>query len=115
MDPFSLVASMWRIEYEDAPLTFFSSGTVLCLGRPSDLTCRVVCFQNFQMPLFDKMLKLILSKNKTGRTFINGGFVLPAEIRATKILCEEYPDHAPIYSGGSSLAPPGGLLLPKGS
>jgi hypothetical protein len=59
------VSILWRTAYEGDPLDGFS-GTALCLGKPNDQTCRVICFQNFQVPLFDAILQKYNFEPKPG-------------------------------------------------
>jgi hypothetical protein len=65
----------------------------LCLGRPNDETCLVVCFQSFELPLKREKLDDDHKGAPKDRPTIKGGFLLPAEIRCAEIIddSEETP------------------------
>ncbi|KAF7114502.1 hypothetical protein CNMCM5793_008806 [Aspergillus hiratsukae] len=86
------VSILWRTENDEGPLGGLS-GTALCLGQPSDRTCLAVCFQNFETPLYSRAY---LEDDHRGpppeysrRPRVKGGFLLPADVRAAEILCDE--------------------------
>jgi hypothetical protein len=60
------------------------SGSVLCLGSPKMKEVKAVVFQNFQILWTDKLKW----KGDYGIvTYVKGGFLLPSEIRESKIDC----------------------------
>lgn len=86
------VSILWRTEYDGDRMEDFS-GSVLCLGQVHAETCRAVCFQNFQTPLYsNQLLKYDHQRappDTTSYPTVKGGFLLPQEIRESEILSED--------------------------
>jgi hypothetical protein len=76
---------LWRTEWDNVPLLGFS-GSVLCLGRPSDAKVSAVVFQNYQTPI--KRIQVLREADLTGESgwTIKAGFILPQEIRESTIV-----------------------------
>jgi hypothetical protein len=88
---------LWRTSY-DGDSVVGLSGATLCLGRPSDETCRAVCFQNFEMPLRREQVQgdhKAAPGEGVARPTIKGGFLLPEEIRCAEILVDSDPLQVP--------------------
>lgn len=81
-------ALLWRTMFDGADVDG-RSGSVLCLGQPTDSHCRAVLFKNFETPLWPQHLESD-STSGSGDSWssINGGFLLPMEIRDAEIICE---------------------------
>lgn len=65
------------------------SGSVLCLGRPTDQSSRAVAFQNFEVLCSGHI------NSRTGRPediIVKGAFMLPESIRASAII-SSHDDH----------------------
>jgi hypothetical protein len=81
------VALLWRTT-KDGTFNIYDasgfSGTVLCLGNPSNKTTKAVLFQNFQQSASRPMTGTDLPHQ-----WIKGGFLLPAEILQSTIDCSE--------------------------
>lgn len=84
------VALLWRAMHDGTDMEG-PSGSVLCLGRPTDSTCRAVVFKHFETPIcpqhFD-MSNLVSAHGDISWSSIKGGFLLPPELRDAEILCE---------------------------
>ncbi|KAL1970153.1 hypothetical protein VTN77DRAFT_6558 [Rasamsonia byssochlamydoides] len=80
---------LWRTSEPASPADSWS-GSVLCLGKPSDPTSQAIMFQNFQIPCTLHETDPRTAKQKAG--IIKGDFVLPSEIRASEILTGEGTD-----------------------
>jgi hypothetical protein len=82
-------ALLWRTAY-DADCVMGYSGSVLCLGKPTDATAQAVVFQNFQAPLRSENVIHDYRDPLAGdhRSFVTGGFLLPEEIRQCTIEME---------------------------
>lgn len=64
------------------------SGSVLCLGRTTDATAQAIVFQNFQAPLRSENNIHDYRNTLTSDhypLFVEGGFLLPKEIRQSHI------------------------------
>lgn len=85
-------ALLWRTEYDPECLRGYS-GSVLCLGRLTDPTAQAVIFQNFQAPI--KPQHVINDHRDTlygdRREVFKAGFLLPEEIRQSKIQMADPP------------------------
>lgn len=86
------VSILWRTENDEDFLRGLS-GTALCLGQLSDRTCLAVCFQNFETPLYSRAYMEHDHRGLPAEYYhnprIKGGFLLPADVRAAQILCDE--------------------------
>ena len=86
------VSLLWRT-VDDADTMEGFSGSVLCLGQLHAETCRAVCFQNFQTPLYSKELLRHDYRGPSLETIssptVKGGFLLPNEVREAEILSED--------------------------
>ena len=83
------VALLWRAMHDGTDMEGLS-GSVLCLGQPTDPHCRAVVFKHFETPICPQHFE---SSDVSGRgdlawSSIKGGFLLPPEIRDAEILCE---------------------------
>lgn len=77
------IALLWRTLH-DSDTVQGTSGSVLCLGRPSDRYVRAVLFQNFEGPLAPSQ-NVQIAKTETSPRF-KGGFLLPTEVRDAEII-----------------------------
>lgn len=86
------VSILWRTEYDGDTMEGFS-GSVLCLGQLHAEKCRAVCFQNFQAPLYSNELLRheyrVSQPNIASFPTVEGGFLLPSEVREAEILSED--------------------------
>jgi len=80
------------------------SGTVICLGNPTDRFAKAVVFQNFEGTVKLKAPEEVRcmireSVGMENRDFIHykGGFFLPQTIRNAQILMKEHPDRCKQY------------------
>ncbi|KAJ5997397.1 hypothetical protein N7522_009057 [Penicillium canescens] len=76
------VSLLWKTKEPFTPADGWS-GSVLCLGRPTDESSQAVVFQNFQVPC------TTLVDPESGRSheaIVKGGFLLPESIRSSKIV-----------------------------
>lgn len=77
---------LWRTNQDCDSMEGFS-GSVLCLGRPTDVSAKAVLFQNFEAPI--RPDQVLLDHRPTldpaFRTTFKGGFLLPEEIRRSEI------------------------------
>ncbi|KAJ5110669.1 hypothetical protein N7532_001204 [Penicillium argentinense] len=66
------------------------SGSVLCLGQPTDLNCRAVLFKHFETPICPQHFEPTdtAALGDIAWSSFKGGFLLPWEIRNAEILCE---------------------------
>lgn len=79
---------LWRTIDGDRRSIGGFSGSVLCLGRPTDTSVKAVVFQNYETPI------RLLSQIRGGERPLNNdepwlmkaGFLLPQEIRDSQIL-----------------------------
>jgi hypothetical protein len=72
---------LWKTKEPFSPADGWS-GSVLCLGRPTDKSSRAIVFQNFQVPC------TTLVNPESGanhQVIVKGGFLLPESIRSSKI------------------------------
>ncbi|KAJ5151753.1 hypothetical protein N7492_010048 [Penicillium capsulatum] len=91
------VALLWRAMHDGTDMEGLS-GSVLCLGQPTDPHCRAVVFKNFETPICPQHFEVTGQPSASGDiawSSIKGGFVLPPDIRNAEILCES-EDYAPI-------------------
>lgn len=100
-EAYSQTASLlWRTTEPFSPADGWS-GSVLCLGRPTDASSKAIVFQNFQVPC------TTLVDPQTGDSqdsFAKGGFLLPQEVRSSTIVISDnqhrerssnsYPHHS---------------------
>jgi hypothetical protein len=80
---------LWRT-HEDYRTVKGFSGSVLCLGHPSDKTVKAIVFQNYELPIKSWQVKggdRELTGDYGWR--IKAGFFLPEEIRESEIYHEE--------------------------
>lgn len=80
-------ALLWRT-VRDTDSVARASGSVLCLGEPQHETARALLFQNFQGTLMASDL-VNIDETEDYPTF-KGGFLLPQEIRDSRIITAEY-------------------------
>lgn len=92
------VAILWRSSHDYEPAAGLS-GSPLCLGRPTDKTAAVICFQNLQ-----SRIKISHIRKDTRITSFEGldfnatfkvGFVLPEVIRKSTIISTPSPPPPP--------------------
>lgn len=79
---------LWRAMHDGNEMEGLS-GSVLCLGQPTDNECRVVALKHFEIPICP--LHSVSDSSVRGDiswSSLNGGFLLPPEIRRTEIICE---------------------------
>jgi hypothetical protein len=86
---------LWRTEnVSDSARSF--SGSVLCLGKPTDRVVKAVLFQNFETPVKPWDLGedyLGVPENENRPVALKGGFLLPQEIRESEIQCLDSGGH----------------------
>jgi hypothetical protein len=76
------VSLLWKAKVpSDSALGW--SGSVLCLGRPTDESSRAVVFQNFEVCCTTNVHPVSGPKNAE---LVKGGFLLPESIRSSKIV-----------------------------
>lgn len=84
-------ALLWRGMHDGTDMEGLS-GSVLCLGQPTELCCRAVVFKNFETPIcpqhFGESTSLAAARGDVSWSSIKGGFLLPPEIRNAEIICE---------------------------
>lgn len=84
------VALLWRAMHDGTEMEGLS-GSVLCLGEPTDRNCRAVLFKHFETPICPQHFEkndLTSGHGDTSWSSIKGGFLLPSAIRDAEILCE---------------------------
>lgn len=84
------VALLWRAMHDGTDMEGLS-GSVLCLGQPTDRHCRAVVFKNFETPICPQHFEVAEQTSASGDiawSSIKGGFLLPPDIRNAEILCE---------------------------
>lgn len=84
------VALLWRAMHDGTDMEGLS-GSVLCLGRPTDPQCRAVVFKHFEMPICPQHFDSSDPTSAHGDiswSSIKGGFLLPPEVRNAEIVCE---------------------------
>ncbi|KAJ5666055.1 uncharacterized protein N7477_008503 [Penicillium maclennaniae] len=80
---YSQTASLlWKTKEPFSPADGWS-GSVLCLGRPTDESSLAVVFQNFQVPCTTLVNP---ESGKYQQVPVKGGFLLPESIRSSKIV-----------------------------
>ncbi|KAF3402015.1 hypothetical protein F1880_009748 [Penicillium rolfsii] len=83
-------ALLWRAMHDGTEMEGLS-GSVLCLGEPTDPNCRAVLFKHFETPIspqYFHVSNVASARGDTSWSSINGGFVLPPEVRTAEIICE---------------------------
>lgn len=86
------ISILWRTKQEDHnPATSFY-GSVLCSGRISDFVAQAVVFQNFEIPLGADDFPED-QQQQVYQPTMRGGFLLPEEIRRSKIDMSERESH----------------------
>ena len=108
---------LWRTAHDGDDLTG-ASGSVLCLGKPTDPYVRALLFQNYEGKLVpDKGMKIPAHIRKNDRATFKAGFLLPEEIRQSEIVTANAPQPMPFRSVGSrgSLVHPTGTIHGQGS
>lgn len=83
-------AMLWRAMHDGTEMEGLS-GSVLCLGEPTDPNCRAVLLKHFETPISPQHYHVSgvpSARGDTSWSSINGGFVLPPEIRTAEIVCE---------------------------
>jgi hypothetical protein len=79
---------LWRTDGEFESVGAYSdSGSILCLGNPTDAEVKAVIFQNYETPV--KKWKGAKSLEGIIGWSLKGGYVLPQEIRESTILSGE--------------------------
>lgn len=80
------IALLWRTNHDCDSLQGLS-GSVLCLGRPTDTTAQAVLFQNYEAPLKAEQVVPDHRPNLQPpfRTTFKAGLLLPDEIRRSQI------------------------------
>lgn len=84
------VALLWRAMHDGTDMEGLS-GSVLCLGKPTDPHCRAVLFKHFETPICPQHFEVTEQTSASGDiawSSIKGGFLLPPSIRNAAILCE---------------------------
>lgn len=83
-------ALLWRAMHDGTEMEGLS-GSVLCLGEPTDPHCRAVLFKHFETPICPQHFEPSDGASARGDVAwgsIKGGFLLPWEIRNAEIICE---------------------------
>ncbi|KAJ6111557.1 hypothetical protein N7523_007618 [Penicillium sp. IBT 18751x] len=82
-------ALLWRTMLDGAGIER-QTGSVLCLGKLTDPHCRAVLLKNFETPICAQHSEgdSIPGPEDAASFSIDGGFLLPTEIRDTVIICE---------------------------
>lgn len=90
-------ALLWNTTEPFSPANGWS-GSVLCLGRPTDESARALVFQNFQVPCISLVDPLTGERRDV---IVKAGFLLPEVVRSATIVtgddqkrvrnCETYP------------------------
>jgi hypothetical protein len=77
---------LWRTNHDHDRATGFS-GSVLCLGKPTDKVAKAVVFQNFESPVkpWEVLHDHRQSVSDPWNPTFKGGFLLPEDIRNAKI------------------------------
>ncbi|KAM5467843.1 hypothetical protein MferCBS49748_003823 [Microsporum ferrugineum] len=81
---------LWRTRPDDFTLIGFS-GSVLCLGRPSDETIKAVVFQNYCTQIKGWQMRdgeRELQPHGSGHGWMKAGFLLPREVKECTIICK---------------------------
>jgi hypothetical protein len=84
------IALLWRVMHDGTDMEGLSA-SVLCLGQPTDSTCRAVVFKHFETPICPQHFEvtdLASARGNISWSSIKGGFLLPADIRNAEIVCE---------------------------
>ncbi|KAJ5594588.1 uncharacterized protein N7459_000796 [Penicillium hispanicum] len=83
------VALLWRAMHDGTEMEGLS-GSVLCLGQPTDPHCRAVLFKHFETPICAQHFDISdpSTHGDLAWSSIKGGFLLPPEIRDAEIICE---------------------------
>ncbi|KAK2803347.1 hypothetical protein FQN50_007006 [Emmonsiellopsis sp. PD_5] len=77
---------LWRTD-EDWRDAQGCSGSVLCLGRPTDPNIKAVVFQNYQIPIQKHQIRGGKRARSGDRAWLmKAGFLLPQEVRESQIL-----------------------------
>ncbi|KAK2776716.1 hypothetical protein FQN53_002508 [Emmonsiellopsis sp. PD_33] len=79
---------LWRTD-EDWRDAQGCSGSVLCLGRPTDPNIKAVVFQNYQTPINKHQIRG--SKRGDRAWLMKAGLLLPQEVRESQILSSKSP------------------------
>ncbi|KAK2785042.1 hypothetical protein FQN52_008764 [Onygenales sp. PD_12] len=79
---------LWRTD-EDWRDAQGCSGSVLCLGRPTDPNIKAVVFQNYQTPINKHEIRG--SKRGDRAWLMKAGLLLPQEVRESQILSSKSP------------------------
>lgn len=93
------VALLWRAMHDGTDMEGLS-GSVLCLGRPTDPHCKAVVFKHFETPICPQHFDSGDPTSAHGDiswSSIKGGFLLPPELRSAEIICET-DEAAPLTS-----------------
>lgn len=94
------VALLWRAMHDGTDMEGLS-GSVLCLGRPTDAHCRAVVFKHFETPICPQHFDSSDPESAHGDiawSSIKGGFLPPPELRDAEIICET-EGSTPVPSG----------------
>ncbi|GBF66033.1 hypothetical protein TMEN_8751 [Trichophyton mentagrophytes] len=79
---------LWRTVGKDNQSVGKFSGSVLCLGRPTDENVKAVVFQNYVTPVKEGQIRGEVPLSSTFNPTMKAGFLLPSEIRESEIICE---------------------------
>ncbi|KAM5449053.1 hypothetical protein McanCB49686_006865 [Microsporum canis] len=85
---------LWRTRPDDLTLMGFS-GSVLCLGRPTDETIKAVVFQNYCTQIKGWQMRdgeRELQPHGSGHGWMKAGFLLPREVKECTIICKASTD-----------------------
>ncbi|KAJ5101432.1 hypothetical protein NUU61_003654 [Penicillium alfredii] len=81
---------IWRAMHDGTDMEGLS-GSLLCLGQPTDPKCRAVLMKHWETPIcpqhFD-VTDLASARGDVSWSSIKGGFLLPQDVRNAEILCE---------------------------
>lgn len=102
-------ALIWRTTIDDHSVAG-ASGSTLCLGVPSALTCKPVVFQNYESGFQNNKFWAMdeVRSNITGfsaRATFKGGFLLPADVYSAEIITEDDPPERRSFSGPEAASP----------
>lgn len=83
-------ALLWRAMHDGTEMEGLS-GSVLCLGQPTDPICHAVLVKHFETPICPQNFEpsdKVSARGDVAWGSIKGGFLLPPEIRNAEIICE---------------------------
>ncbi|RPA78297.1 hypothetical protein BJ508DRAFT_378403 [Ascobolus immersus RN42] len=94
---------LWRSIQTDLDSAEGASGSVLCVGKPTQEYVTAICFQNYQAPFPTPSAASLIPEHlaREGDELLHykGGFLLPDEIRKSRIRINEVVRDASTWSG----------------